>query len=64
MKKRWNKQSGSKMAAEEGFEPSQTESESVVLPLHNSARFQLFPPLAEIIIPNFRLEVKPFFKIL
>ena len=23
--------------AEEGFEPSQTESESVVLPLHNSA---------------------------
>ena len=24
------------MAAEEGFEPSQTESESVVLPLHNS----------------------------
>ena len=25
------------MAAEEGFEPSQTESESVVLPLHNSA---------------------------
>ena len=27
------------MAAEEGFEPSQTESESVVLPLHNSASF-------------------------
>ena len=27
------------MAAEEGFEPSQTESESVVLPLHNSAIF-------------------------
>ena len=26
------------MAAEEGFEPSQTESESVVLPLHNSAK--------------------------
>ena len=25
------------MAAEEGFEPSQTESESVVLPLHNPA---------------------------
>ena len=25
------------MVAEEGFEPSQTESESVVLPLHNSA---------------------------
>ena len=26
-----------RVAAEEGFEPSQTESESVVLPLHNSA---------------------------
>ena len=26
------------MAAEEGFEPSQTESESGVLPLHNSAK--------------------------
>ena len=25
------------MAAEEGFEPSETQSESVVLPLHNSA---------------------------
>ena len=25
------------MAAGEGFEPSQTESESVVLPLHNPA---------------------------
>ena len=25
------------MAAEEGFEPSQTESESAVLPLHNTA---------------------------
>ena len=28
------------LAAEEGFEPSQTESESVVLPLHNSAILQ------------------------
>ncbi len=27
------------VVAEEGFEPSQTESESVVLPLHNSALF-------------------------
>ena len=27
------------MAAELGFEPRQTESESVVLPLHNSALF-------------------------
>ncbi len=26
------------MAAEEGFEPSHTESESAVLPLHNSAK--------------------------
>ena len=29
------------MAAEEGFEPSQTESESVVLPLHNSAKYSI-----------------------
>ena len=29
------------LAAEEGFEPSQTESESAVLPLHNSAIFNL-----------------------
>ena len=29
------------MAAREGFEPSQTESESAVLPLHNSAIFIL-----------------------
>ena len=29
--------SGDFLAAGEGFEPSQTESESVVLPLHNSA---------------------------
>jgi hypothetical protein len=27
------------MAADEGFEPSQTESESGVLPLHQSAKF-------------------------
>ena len=27
------------LAGEEGFEPSQTESESVVLPLHNSPIF-------------------------
>lgn len=30
------------VAAEEGFEPSQTESESAVLPLHNSAIYFLF----------------------
>ena len=34
------------MAAEEGFEPSQTESESAVLPLHNSALFFIFSPLS------------------
>jgi hypothetical protein len=38
------------LAAEEGFEPSQTESESVVLPLHNSAMF-LFET-ARFIIPK------------
>ena len=32
------------MAAEEGFEPSQTESESVVLPLHNSAILNFLRP--------------------
>ena len=31
-----------KLVAEEGFEPSQTESESVVLPLHNSASRRIF----------------------
>ena len=30
------------MAAEEGFEPSQTESESAVLPLHHSASTHLY----------------------
>lgn len=30
------------MAGEEGFEPSQTESESVVLPLHNSPMLNHF----------------------
>ena len=29
------------MAAELGFEPRHTESESAVLPLHNSARYML-----------------------
>ena len=48
------------LAAGEGFEPSQTESESVVLPLHNPA-ISLFClavcfPVARtgVIIPNFR----------
>ena len=30
------------MAAEEGFEPSHTESESAVLPLHHSATFTVY----------------------
>ena len=33
----FHRKHGFRVAAEEGFEPSQTESESVVLPLHNSA---------------------------
>ena len=43
------------MAAEEGFEPSQTESESAVLPLHNSA-------MAGTILSQSAKIVKPFFK--
>lgn len=30
------------MVAEEGFEPSLTESESGVLPLHNSAKYNVY----------------------
>ena len=40
------------MAAELGFEPRQTESESVVLPLHNSAIFH-FVPLGSISAGDF-----------
>ena len=40
------------LAAEEGFEPSQTESESVVLPLHNSAIRTALLETARFIIPN------------
>ena len=57
------------MAAEEGFEPSQTESESAVLPLHNSAIFfrsfclSLFAPDNDIYyIKNFPF-VNTFFQI-
>ena len=39
------------MAAREGFEPSQTESESVVLPLHNLAKrknyYTAYPPFVK-----------------
>ena len=39
------------MAAGLGFEPRQTESESVVLPLHNPATIELtdFPPAEKIL---------------
>ena len=49
------------MAAEEGFEPSQTESESVVLPLHNSAKYSIVQ-LTKIIISKYRIKVKHFFE--
>lgn len=51
----------SQMVARKGFEPLQTESESVVLPLHNSAGCQPFLALAGFIIPNPEGKVKPFF---
>ena len=46
------------MAAESGFEPEQNESESFVLPLHNSAKSTDLNIIAEN-IPN----VKSFFEI-
>ena len=54
------------MAAGEGFEPSHTESESAVLPLHNPAIFLppggLTPQATGFIIPNFAPMSTPFFK--
>ena len=50
------------MAAEEGFEPSQTESESVVLPLHNSAIWLVSVKLTKIIISISLQKVKPLYK--
>ena len=44
------------MAAEPGFEPRRTESESAVLPLHNSALFS-----AKTIVSQGFSFVKPFF---
>ena len=44
------------VAAEEGFEPSQTESESAVLPLHNSAI-----SLTDIIIADKSMFVNTFY---
>ena len=49
------------MAAELGFEPRQTESESAVLPLHNSA-MSLSTESLTIIYYLSRL-VKPFLKV-
>ncbi len=45
------------MAAEEGFEPSQTESESAVLPLHHSAinAFTFYQYLFRMSIFKFKL---------
>ena len=43
------------MAAEEGFEPSHTESESAVLPLHHSATFIYY------ILSNQSMRVKNFY---
>ena len=48
------------MAAELGFEPRQTESESAVLPLHNSAILVLLAN-AEI-IPPITKKVNSFFE--
>ena len=50
------------MAAEEGFEPSQTESESVVLPLHNSAICGAAVPCDFNSIQQERRRVKCFFQ--
>lgn len=56
------------LVAEEGFEPSQTESESVVLPLHNSAISAAQPHVLSeatcIIIPNFKEKSTLFSKII
>lgn len=48
------------MAAGEGFEPSQTESESVVLPLHNPAICRVESTQQDKIITSYYLVVKPF----
>ncbi len=47
------------MAAEEGFEPSQTESESAVLPLHHSAS-QLPKNILSIIFREVNTKLKIF----
>ena len=47
------------VAAGEGFEPSQTESESVVLPLHNPAKSAEFAD-ARVIIQYFSLMSRKY----
>ena len=58
------------MAAEEGFEPSHTESESAVLPLHNSAKLRCpaehfyyyihFPRFVKQFLQSFLIRAKKF----
>ena len=57
------------LAAELGFEPRQTESESAVLPLHNTAicfavflSFRLFPSDNVVYYSRYSGKVNPFFK--
>ena len=50
------------VAARLGFEPRQTESESVVLPLHNRAMFYVLTESTFIIITHFSEMSTPFLK--
>ena len=50
------------MAAGEGFEPSQTESESVVLPLHNPAIYDMLLRERRVYYTKCAQIVKPLFK--
>ena len=53
------------MAAELGFEPRQTESESVVLPLHNPASTEnIIPPQFAFVKRKFAFLANYFVKIL
>ena len=65
-KKKPRNRSSEVLAAGEGFEPSHTESESAVLPLHKPARFFLFclPQRTDIIIQkNEEMSIVYFEKI-
>ena len=61
-KQRFIRKAAFSLAAEEGFEPSQTESESVVLPLHNSAVFSCLLPCDLYSIQRNTSSVKHFFQ--